>query len=160
MKEITLRVTDEMAQLVEQWAEHIPNMEVVDTGDCLDDDNRDLCFRQAIMELKAEGVLRRPCDYAWIMVAIDQFVVDEIEAFNSSRAFVGYLGELGIDDLPHHSTLTRNSHCVEGIYPDWEFSDTDEHQEVLRRRNVVKRFLAAYNRAKRRNASSNATIES
>lgn len=49
MKEMTIRVSDELAELVERWTEHTPEMEVIDTSDCLGDDERDLCFKQAIV---------------------------------------------------------------------------------------------------------------
>ena len=88
MKEITLRVTDEMAVIIEQLVEHMADVEVMDTGECLDDDIRDLWFKQAIMELKKDKVIRRPRDYAWIMAAIDQDVMSDYESFISPQAFI------------------------------------------------------------------------
>ena len=52
---MTIRVSDELAELVERWTEHTPEMEVIDTSDCLGDDERDLCFKQAIVELIEEN---------------------------------------------------------------------------------------------------------
>lgn len=100
MKEMTIRVSDELAELVERWTVHTPEMEVIDTSDCLCDDERDQCFKQAIMELTEEGVIRRPRDYAWIMAAIDQDVIAEYESFNSSQAFIDYMKIVGITKLP------------------------------------------------------------
>ena len=150
MKEITLRVTDEMAQLVEQWAEHIPDMEVVDTDECLDDNNRDLCFKQAIMELRQDNVIRKPRDYAWIMAALDQDAIADYEGFYSSQAFIDYMDMLGIDGLPDRSTLYRACNLIEGKYPNWTYMDDPNDSELSRRNNVVVRFRSAYLRAKRR----------
>ena len=73
MKEITLRVTEEMAQLVKQWAEHIPDMEVVATDDC--DDSIEFCDQCLL------SALATPYDFTWIMAAINQYAVDGIEGF-------------------------------------------------------------------------------
>ena len=48
-------MTDELAVIIEQLVEHMADVEVMDTGECPDDDTRDLWFRQAIMELKNES---------------------------------------------------------------------------------------------------------
>ena len=150
MKEITLRVTDDMAQLVEQWAELIPNMEVVDTDNCLDDDNRDLCFRMAIMELRKDNVIRKARDFAWIMAALDQELMEEYEGFYSSQAFIDYMASLGIDSLPDRSTLYRAYKKIDGDYPNWTFMDNIDDKEVSRRKAIVVRFKSAFLRAKRR----------
>ncbi|MBQ3770155.1 MAG: hypothetical protein II866_14345 [Prevotella sp.] len=149
MKEMTIRVSDELAELVERWTEHTPEMEVIDTSDCLGDDERDLCFKQAIVELIEEGVIRRPRDYAWIMAAIDQDVVSEYECFNSSQAFIDYMEIVGITKLPDRTTLFRAYNLIDGEYPNWSFLDDPDDKEILRRNNVVVRFKSAFYRAKR-----------
>ena len=157
MKEITLRVTDELAQLVEQWVQHIPNMEVVDMGECMDMSRRDQCFKQAILELKEDRVIRRPRDYAWIMAALEQNVIAEYDCLYSSQAFIDYLELLGIKDLPDRTTLYRAYNLIDGKYPQWSFFDDPDDKEVLRRINVVVRFKSAFYRAKRGNATAFAT---
>ena len=72
MKEITIRVPYEMAQLVEQWAQWIPEMEIVrEVDSMMSEDVRDLCARTAFDTLLEEKAIRRPRDYAWIMLAMD-----------------------------------------------------------------------------------------
>ena len=77
-----------------------------------------------------------------------QYLVDGIDGFRSPQAFLAYLAELGIDHLPHRSTISNNYKKVDGVYPDWSFSDTEEPHEVLRRKNVARQFLAAFNKEK------------
>ena len=154
MKEITLRVTDELAKLVEQWAEHIPDMEVVATDECDDSiEFCDQCLLSALTTLRENKVIVRPYDFTWIMAAINQYAVDGIEGFRSSNAFVKYLKELGVEGVPCRDTISSNINKVEDVYPAWTFSDTDEPCEVRRRRNVAIQFVAAYNKAKRRGST-------
>ena len=134
MKEITLRVTEEIAQLVKQWAE----------------------------QLRENKVMVHPYDFTWIMAAINQYAVDGIEGFRSSNAFVKYLKELGVEDVPCRDTVSSNINKVEDVYPTWTFSDTEEPYEVRRRRNVARRnvaiqFVAAYNKAKRQGSTGCST---
>jgi hypothetical protein len=158
MKEITLRVTEEMAQLVKQWAEHIPDMEVVATDDCDDSiEFCDQCLLSALATLRENKVIVHPYDFTWIMAAINQYAVDGIEGFRSSNAFVKYLKELGVEDVPCRDTVSSNINKVEDVYPTWTFSDTEEPYEVRRRRNVAIQFVAAYNKAKRQGSTGCST---
>ena len=154
MKEITLRVTDELAVIIEQLVEHMADVEVMDTGECPDDDTRDLWFRQAIMELKKDKVIRRPRDYAWIMAAIDQDVMADYEAFISPQAFIEYMVTARLTTLPNRTTLFRAYNLIDGEYPNWTFDDDPDEQEARRRMNVVVRFKSAYYRAKRTKCNS------
>ena len=154
MKEIRIRVSDELAQLVEQWAEHIPDMEVVCNNEC--DDSIEFCDRcvlEAFATLRENEVILHPYDFTWVMAAINQFAVDGMEGFRSANAFVKYLKVLGVEDVPCRDTISSNINKVEDIYPMWTFSDTDEPCEVRRRRNVAIQFVAAYNKAKRKGST-------
>ena len=73
MKEITLRVPDTMARMIEDWTNYVPEMELVRMVDnMMSEDVRDLCTRCALDELIDEKAIRRPRDYAWIMLAMNQ----------------------------------------------------------------------------------------
>ena len=154
MKEITLRVTDEMAVIIEQLVEHMVDVEVMDTDECPDDDTRDQWFKQAIMELKDDKVIRRPRDYAWIMAAIDQDVMADYESFISPQAFIEYMVTTGLTMLPDRTTLFRAYNLIDGEYPNWTFDDDPDDLEARRRMNVVVRFKSAYYRAKRAKCNS------
>ena len=145
MKEITLRVPDELAQLIEEWAEHIPEMEVVKRGHSLYHDDEDIGKKlaAAIDKLKQEGVLLHIYDYTWIMVAIAEGVIEGLGAFRSAQTFKDYLERIGVCPLPSRSTLNTFSNRVDGYYPDWVFSDVDDESECLRRKDVVNRLLEA-----------------
>ena len=150
MKEITIRVPDDMAQLVEQWAQWIPEMEVVrEVDNMMSEDVRDLCARTAFDTLLEEKAIRRPRDYAWIMLAMDQEAIDDFEGFRSHQDYIDYLKEIGVDGVPSRTTLFNMENMTMGDYPDWTFLDEPSPNEALRRKNLVKLFLSAYRRAKR-----------
>lgn len=148
MKEITMRVSDELSVFVKQWAEYIPDVEMV-TDDDYQDDQRDVWFKEAVMMLKQDGVIRKPRDYAWIMAAIEQDLLEDYEGFYSSQAFIDYLAMIGIDNLPERTTLYRAYNLIDGEYPEWTFMDDPDDREVSRRKNVVLRFKSAFFKAKR-----------
>ena len=150
MKEITLRMNDELAQLVENLAAHVPDMEVVESTEMLDaNDDYDLCFKAAIESLRNNHVIRYPRDYAWIMIGIEQDFDNDFRAFSSTRGFIGYLSILGIFRLPSNTALYNATKLVDGVYPEWEFMDAPDVNEKRRRKEVFQLFLIAFNKAKR-----------
>lgn len=150
MKEITIQVEDSAYECVLGMLQLCQQVEVVSTGSLTNsDDQRDYCVKKAVDVLRARNAIQYPFDFTWIMAAMDQYTVGGIDGFRSPQAFLDYLKELGVERLPHRSTISNNYKKVEGVYPDWTFSDTDEAQEVLRRKNVVRQFLSAFNKAKR-----------
>ncbi len=149
MTEITIRVPDQMAALVKQWAQYVPGMEIVEEEEYMDEADCNLCFKQAIIELKEDDIISQKRDYAWIMAALEGGIIEDFCGFNSNQAFIRYMELLGLEDLPDRSTLFRAYQLIIGEYPKWEFTDTDKEEEVLRRNMVVVRFKSAYLRAKR-----------
>ncbi len=148
MKEITFRVPDDMAQLLEEWAKRIPEMEIVRREECLDAaiDDMNLRMALAIKALNKHGAIRYYYDYTWIMVAIGDGVVKGMNAFRSPQSFIDYLKSIGVAQIPCRATISNNYNKVYGTYPDWEFTDTEDPSEILRRKNVVKQFLSAINK--------------
>ena len=150
MKQITINVEDSVYEHVLAVLQLCQQVEVVSTEDGFDSmEQRDYCTKRAFGVLQNNGVIKFPYDFTWIYVAMNQYVVEGIEGFNSPKAYIEYLKELGVDKLPHRSTISNNYHKVEGVFPDWSFSDTDDPREVLRRKNVVNQFLSAFRRAKK-----------
>ena len=138
-----------MVALIEQWAQYVPEMEITGTTDSLNKDDRDQCFRLAIQELTDGRLIRKAMDYAWIMIAIEQGVLKDFEAFPSHQSYIDYLDLLGVKVLPSRTTLFRAYAKVCGSYPQWGFTDAPKQDEALRRKTIVVRFLSAYSRAKR-----------
>ena len=120
-------------------------------------DDRDACMRYAITTLRRNKVFRRHYDYSWIMQAINDGVMDDYEEFESPQTFINYLGEIGIDELPDRSTISRACSNVFDSYPNWQFMDVKKPGEILRRKNVVKQFLSAFGEAKRAGCIKNCT---
>lgn len=136
-----------MVALIEQLAAHMPEVEIVEReelspdGDGLGDMDRRVAY--AIEVLKHNGALRNPYDYTWIMVAIGDGAVKGMGAFRSPQSFMDYLYGIGVVHVPSRSTLSAWYGRVLGKYPEWEFIDTQDPQEILRRKNVVRQFLSA-----------------
>lgn len=120
-------------------------------------DDRDACMRYAITALRRNKVFRRHYDYSWIMQAINDGVMDDYEEFESPQTFINYLCEIGIDELPDRSTISRGCSNVFDSYPNWQFMDVKKPGEILRRKNVVKQFLSAFGEAKRAGCIKNCT---
>jgi hypothetical protein len=150
MKQIVINVEDNAFACVLGVLQLCQQVEVVSSGCGFDSmEQRDYCTKRAFEVLKNNGGIKFPYDFTWIYVAMNQYVVEGIDGFNSPQAYIDYLKELGVSNLPHRSTISNNCHKVGGVFPDWSFSDTEDPREVLRRKNVVKQFLSAFMRAKR-----------
>ena len=149
MKIISLQVPDDMVSLIEQWASHIPEMEVVSSQDSkeyeLSEMNRKMAL--ALQTMKHNGALRYGYDYTWIMAAIGDGAVRGISAFKSPQSFMNYLKILEVEHIPSRTTLSTWFGKVFGTYPDWEFTDSPDPQEIQRRKNVVKQLISALNKA-------------
>ena len=94
-------------------------------------------------QLEAEKVIKHKYDYAWIMQLIDENKIKEVAPFKSVPSFRSYLLFLDIK-VAGVSTLSEYYNTVSGDYPNWEFTDTDNRGERLRRINVAGRFYLAY----------------
>ena len=158
MKEILIRVPDDMAHLIEEWAKHIPEMELVgrEEAEAIGLGDMDRHMALALEVLKQNKSIRYLYDYTWIMVAINDGVIDGLGGFKSPQSFMDYLNSLGIENIPSRTTLSTFNNKVVGRYPDWEFTDTEDPQEILRRKNVVRQLISALNRAKRQAPEQNA----
>ena len=147
MKQVTLRVPDDMAALIEQLAARMPEVEIVTREQPSTDDDglgdTDRRVALAVKTLQQNGALRNPYDYTWIMVAVGDGTVKGMGAFRSPQSFMDYLHGIGVEHVPSRSTLSAWYNKVLGKYPDWEFTDTEDPQEILRRKNVVRQFLSA-----------------
>jgi hypothetical protein len=94
-------------------------------------------------ELEEEMVIKHKYDYVWIMQLIAEKKIEEVAPFKTVPSFRSYLLQLGIN-VAGVSTLSEYYNTVSGDYPNWEFTDTDDRGERLRRINVAGMFYAAY----------------
>ena len=150
MTELIIRVPDDMAQMIEFWVERIPEMEIVSCQDSteygLDEMNRRMAC--ALSTLLANGAIRFNYDYTWIMVAINDGAINGLGGFRSPQSCMDYLKELGVEHVPSRTTLSTYFNKVIGSYPNWEFIDTQDPQEILRRKNIINQLISALNKAK------------
>ena len=151
MKEITFRVPDELVPLLEEWAKHIPEMEIIGQKESQDYGLGDMDCRMALAleVLRQNNTIRHLYDYTWIMVAIGDGAVEGMGGFKSPQSFMDYLSSLGVVRIPSRTTLSTFNNNVYGNYPNWEFTDTEDPQEILRRKNVVRQLISALNKAKK-----------
>ena len=149
MKVITFRVPESLVALLEEWVKHIPEMEVVSLKESNEYSLEEMSRRMALAldTLKKSGIIPRLYDYTWIMVGINDGVVEGMGAFKSPQSFMDYLQSLGVEPVPSRTTLSSWFGKVLGKYPDWVFTDTNDPQEILRRKNVVSQLIKVLNRA-------------
>ena len=150
MRQIILEVEDSVFEKFMGTVELCHGVDVVSTLDSVETKNdRDSCMVYAIQTLRENNVFRHYYDYTWIMMALNDGVLDDYDTFKSPQAFLDYLYEIGIDMLPTRYSLSLACSKTLGKYPNWVFLDVNKAGEILRRKNVVKQFLSAYGVAKR-----------
>ena len=158
MKRIIIEVEDSAYEPVVGMLKLCNGVRIASVQESIDVmDDRDACMRYAITTLRRNKVFRRHYDYSWIMQAINDGVMDDYEEFESPQTFINYLCEIGIDELPDRSTISRACSNVYDSYPNWQFMDVTKPSEILRRKNVVKQFLSAFGEAKRASCINNCT---
>ena len=149
MQEITLRVPESLVPLIEEWVKHIPEIELASLEESgvyeIDEINRRISL--ALKILKENRAIRYGYDYTWIMVAIGDGVVNGLSGFRSPKSFIEYLINVGVKSVPSRSTVSTWFGRVIGKYPDWEFTDTKDPNEIMRRKNIVRQLLSALNKA-------------
>ena len=124
MKQVILKIDDSAYEKFMGIVSLCPQVEVVCESSITDVMNdRDQCMVYAIQTLRNNHVFRFGYDYTWVMMAINEGLIDDYERFRSPQAFLDYLYEIGIE--------------------------MDNPSEILRRKNVVRQFLSAFGTAKR-----------
>lgn len=142
MKEVVLRIEDGALEDFLGMIRLCPSVEVVEIDEAAVMDGRQTAqrIREAILQLRAEHLLRRKFDYAWLKVAMDS--TEDMPSFESAQRYLDYLClELQLDDLPCESSISKMMDAARGQLFNWTFSDTNDAQETTRRNNIVKRFF-------------------
>lgn len=142
MKEVVLRIEDGALDDFLGMIRLCPSVEVVEIDEAAVMDGRQTAqrIREAILQLRAEHLLRRKFDYAWLKVAMDS--TEDMPSFESAQRYLDYLClELQLDDLPCESSISKMMDAARGQLFNWTFSDTNDAQETTRRNNIVKRFF-------------------
>ena len=148
MKQVVLRIDDAAFEKFMGMVSLCPQVEVLnvcDTGD--KKQTMDGYVVSAIREMRQRLAFRSPCDYAYLMVAMNESVVKGLPFFYTPKDFIDYMREADFDNLPGRSTVYNTIAKVKGKYPDWTFTDDPKASEALRRKNLIKQFLSAFVRA-------------
>ena len=148
MKQVVLRIDDAAFEKFMGMVSLCPQVEVLSV--CVSGDKKlttDAYVVSAIREMRQTLAFRYPCDYAYLMVAMNESVVKGLPFFYTPKDFIDYMREADFDNLPGRTTIYDTIAKVQGKYPDWTFADAPKASEALRRKNIVKRFLSAFLRA-------------
>ena len=142
MKQVILKIDDLVYEQFMGMVSLCPQVEVVRVDEAAVAQEGKMAdrIRHAIIQLRAEKLLLRKYDYAWLMVAMNS--LDDMPTFASAQSYLNYLkDDLQLADLPCESTISKMMDMARGTIFNWTFSDTDEEHEVNRRNNIVKRFF-------------------
>ena len=148
MKQVVLRIDDAAFEKFMGMVSLCPQVEVLSV--CESGDKKlttDAYVVSAIREMRQTLAFRYPCDYAYLMVAMNESVVKGLPFFYTPKDFIDYMREADFDNLPGRSTVYNTIAKVRGKYPDWTFADDPKASEALRRKNLIKQFLSALVRA-------------
>ncbi len=151
MKQVVLRIDDAAFEKFMGMVSLCPQVEVVNV--CESGDKKlttDTYVASAIREMRRMQAFRYPCDYAYLMVALNESVVKGMPFFYTPKDFIDYMREADFDNLPGRTTIYDTIAKVKGKYPDWTFTDAPKASEALRRKNLIKQFLSAFVRAQSR----------
>lgn len=109
--------------------------------------DRDERVKAAIKVVQSDPQFRFDGDWAWIKKVMEDKPIDEKR---SAGKFNEYMSGLGAMHMPSKSTINRNITKISlkknGFY---EFSDTSDHDEIQRRNNIMKEFVAAFTKYKK-----------
>ena len=115
MKEIVLRIEDAAMEDFMALVRLCPSVEVVDVDEAAVpcESTMSARIREAIMQLRAERLLKRKFDYAWLKVAMDS--TDDLPSFESAQRYLDYMrDELMLDDLPCESSISKMMDMARG----------------------------------------------
>ena len=155
MKNFSVNVTDQFAETFKNLVEAIPQAEIVSEKnvDSIDEFRRqppevrlDYALRQIVTE---KDVIKHQYDYTWLYAAIQGNMMEHVKKFRSVDDFRNHLRKLEIANIPSNSTVSDKyrSTLNNETFPNWNFTDCG-NDETDRRIQVVKRFLALYNKGK------------
>ena len=144
MRQLTINVCEEdsvfFKELVKRFGGQIASEKQVD------DEHIDV-FERARLALRIvmdEGLIRFKGDYAYINKLIDENKVKGMHMFESSKTFRLFLEQMGVEKLPGCTTIEDAYKIIEGNFPNWTFTDTNDSGKMIRRINVARRFLSAF----------------
>ena len=134
MKTVVLRIEDSAIEYFKAFVHLCPSIEIVEEYSELEvRRDFDVCMTEAICTLRSNKELRKPSDYTYIMQVVNDKQIADAPYFLTPDAFLGYLKDLGLDDLPGRTTIYDTKNGISGEYPKWVFKDLQgDDVEALR----------------------------
>ena len=142
MKQVLLSIEEDAYEKFMGMVSLCPMVEVIEINESalLNNGSLAMRIREAILQLRAENLLRRKFDYAWLKMAMDSST--DMPSFESAQRYLDYLHDvLQLDDLPCESSISKMMDVARGQLFHWTFKDTTDSSEIIRRNNIVKRFF-------------------
>ena len=142
MKQVLLSIEEDAYEKFMGMVSLCPMVEVIEINESalLNNGSLAIRIREAILQLRAENLLRRKFDYAWLKMAMDSST--DMPSFESAQRYLDYLHDvLQLDDLPCESSISKMMDVARGQLFHWTFKDTTDSSEIIRRNNIVKRFF-------------------
>ena len=142
MKQVLLSIEEDAYEKFMGMVSLCPMVEVIEINESalLNNGSLAMRIREAILQLRAENLLRRKFDYAWLKVAMDSST--DMPSFESAQRYLDYLHDvLQLEDLPCESSISKMMDVARGQLFHWTFKDTTDNSEIIRRNNIVKRFF-------------------
>ena len=151
MKQIVIEIDDEAFESFMGMLRLCPAVKVVGTNSFAEpQDMTDQCFAEAVKEVVSDkNLYKRPSDLAYIMIAANDGAINGLDYYQTPDDFIGYLQQIGVEQLPKRSTIYNKVNDTVEKFPNWNYVHTVKPKEKVRRNNLVLRFSSALGKAKR-----------
>lgn len=98
--------------------------------------------RCAISTLMQEKLIKYKYDWTWVILAMQDKKIDI--HFDSDDKSLEYLRQMGAQELPNRSGVSTHMSATRINGDEWQFDDTTDRKETIRRNNIGKRFISAF----------------
>lgn len=104
--------------------------------------DKEVRIQHAITEIEHCPFFNGKGDWAWVRVAM---MIESIDiTFKADEGFLIYMKNQGAKDLPDRTRLCRLFNTVRKNGNEYSFSDEKDRNEVIRRNNIIRKFVASY----------------
>ena len=140
MKQIVIEIDDEAFEPFMGMLRLCPSVKVVGTNSFAEpQDMTDQCFAEAVKEVVSDKNL----------IAANDGAINGLDYYLTPDDFIGYLQQIGVEQLPKRSTIYNKVNDTVEKFPNWNYVHTVKPKEKVRRNNLVLRFSSALGKAKR-----------
>ena len=123
MKQIVIEIDDEAFEPFMGVLRLCPSVKVVGTNSFAEpQDMTDQCFAEAVKEVVSDkNLYKRPSDLAYIMIAANDGAINGLDYYLTPDDFIGYLQQIGVEQLPKRSTIYNKVNDTVEKFPNWNY---------------------------------------